>query len=85
MLGSPIVPQDIHQRGVAQVSYAEDARMVVWFFRKSVQNGVLSEQEGRPVFEGRDYVHIQQPGERDFIERDHRVLLPAAAVRTVAQ
>jgi len=70
MFGSPIIPQNIHQTGVGQVSYAEDDRMLVWFFRKSIQNGAQSEAEGRPIFEGKDYVHIQQPGERDYIERE---------------
>lgn len=69
---SPQVPDDIHQRGVGQVSYAADNRMVVWFFKKSEQNNFLSQQEGRPIFEGKDFVHIQQPGERDSVEREAR-------------
>ena len=69
---SAIVPDDIHRRGVAQVSYGSDNRKMVWFFRKSIQNNYLSEQEGRPIFEAQDFVHIQEPGERDYTERQAR-------------
>lgn len=47
-----------------------DRRMVVWFFRKAVHMAYKSEQAGRPIFEDRDFIHIQQPGEHDFQERE---------------
>ena len=60
----------VHMQGhVGTVEYGSDARMVVWFFTKAIHIAVKSEEAGRPIFEDRDFVHIQQPGERDFIER----------------
>jgi hypothetical protein len=56
--------------GVGQVSYSADDRKIVWFFKKSVHMAAQSEEQGRPIYEGRHYVHIQEPGERDFIERE---------------
>lgn len=47
-----------------------DRRMIVWFFTKAVQMNAQSEEAGRPIFEDRHFVHIQQPGERDFQERE---------------
>lgn len=58
------------QGDVGTVSFGDDGKLVVWFFRKSVLLGKASEEAGRPVHEGRDYVHIQQPGERDYAERE---------------
>lgn len=58
------------QGDVGIVSYGGDDKLVVWFLRKSVPLGKASEEAGRPIFEGRDYVHIQHPGERDYNERE---------------
>lgn len=57
------------QGHVGTVEFGSDARMVVWFFTKAVHMAAKSEAAGRPVFEDRDFIHIQQPGERDFVER----------------
>lgn len=46
-----------------------DDKMAVWFYTKAVKNGAKSEAAGTPIFEPIDYVHIQQPGERDYQER----------------
>jgi len=54
----------------AYVPYGDDRSMAVWFFPKAVQMGAASEEAGRPIFEDRHFVHIQQPGERDFVERE---------------
>jgi hypothetical protein len=49
--------------GVAQVSYSADNRKIVKFVRRSVHLAHQSEVEGRPIFEGRDFVRIQDPGD----------------------
>jgi hypothetical protein len=46
-----------------------DDKMAVWFFTKAVKHAKKSEEQGVPVFEAMDYVHVQQPGERDYQER----------------
>jgi hypothetical protein len=73
MFGSAIVPDDIHQRGVGNVSYSDDVRKIVRFYRKSVHLGYQSEVEGRPIFEGRDFVKIQDPGDHlTIVDREAR-------------
>lgn len=49
-----------------------DSRQYVFFFKKSVHNPAKSLEQSVPVFEPVDFVHIQTPGERDFIERPAR-------------
>lgn len=46
-----------------------ESRMVVWFLAKSVLMDAASREAGRPVYQTQHYVHIQHPGERDFVER----------------
>lgn len=46
-----------------------DERLHVTFSKKAVLNGIKSKEEGRPIHEPVDFVRIQQPGERDYIER----------------
>jgi hypothetical protein len=47
----------------------DDRRLHVVFSAKSVLNQLRSKEEGRPIHERVDFVRIQQPGERDFLER----------------
>ena len=49
-----------------------DDKMIVMFSRKAIQNEARSTAEGRPVYDPVDYVRVQQPGERDFVERPVR-------------
>lgn len=58
----------VHSDG--QVTFGSDSRLHVTFIRKSVRNGYQSEVQGRPIFEGRDFIRIVQPGERDVLERE---------------
>jgi len=51
------------------VAFGSDEKLFVQFYRRSVVNPIKSKTEGRPVHEGADYVRIQQPGERDVIDR----------------
>jgi len=51
------------------VAFGSDDKLFVTFYRRSVLNRLKSEAEGRPVHDGMDYVRIQQPGERDVIDR----------------
>lgn len=46
-----------------------DGRMIVMFSRKSVLNEARSNAEGRPAYDAVDFVRVQQPGERDYVER----------------
>lgn len=59
---------EVRQDG--SVSMGSDARMYVKFYKRAVQMGAASEEAGRPIFEDRDYVHIQHPGERDAVDRE---------------
>lgn len=52
------------------VSFGGDDRLWVRFFANSVQNNYQSEQQGRPIFEKRDFIEIIQPGERDRLVRE---------------
>ncbi len=54
------------------VTFYGDDRLFVTFYTRSVQNNYKSEQEGRPVFEPRDFIKIIQPGERDENDREVR-------------
>ena len=58
----------VHQTGFGSVSFGSDEKLIVWFKSKPVKNGVKSKDAGRPIFENVPHVHIQQPGERDFLE-----------------
>jgi predicted flap endonuclease-1-like 5' DNA nuclease len=45
------------------VSGPGDERLIVLFYNKSVRNVARSKEEGKPVFENRQYIKIQTPGE----------------------
>ena len=47
------------------VSYGDDTKLIVRFFRKPELHGLQSEEAGRPVYVGVDMCAIRQPGERD--------------------
>lgn len=54
----------IQSQGYGMVQYGPgDDKLIVGFYKKSVLNHALSRQEGKPVYEGRDFVKIQHPGE----------------------
>lgn len=48
------------------VSYVDDNRLVVRFFRGQEIHGLQSQEAGRPIYVGVDMVEIRQPGERDI-------------------
>jgi hypothetical protein len=50
---------------VGQVSYGDDSRLSVRFFRGTEVHGIQSQEQGRPIMVGIDMVEIRQPGERD--------------------
>jgi hypothetical protein len=48
-----------------------DASMHVIFYKRAVHHPLKSSQAGRPIYEGVDFVRIQQPGERlNIVERE---------------
>lgn len=56
--------RSIEANGYGMVQYGPtDDRLIVGFYRKSVLNQARSREAGKPVFEGKDFVKIQHPGE----------------------
>jgi hypothetical protein len=55
-------------QGFAPVQFSD--RPFVKFSLKPVLLSFKSQQEGRPIYEDREFVFIQRPGERDSIERE---------------
>lgn len=50
--------------GYGMVQYGPgDDKLIAGFYKKSVLNAAKSREEGRPIYEGRDFVKIQHPGE----------------------
>ena len=47
--------------------YALDSRLHVTFYKKAVLNRYKSDQEGRPIFDEKDYVRIITPGDTKTI------------------
>lgn len=48
--------------GMVQYGPSED-KLIVGFYRRSMKNPFRSVSEGKPVYESKDYVKIQHPGE----------------------
>lgn len=44
-----------------------DARLAVRFYQQEVENEFRSKQEGRPIYDMKDYIHIEVPGDRNTI------------------
>lgn len=44
-----------------------DARLAVKFYQREVRNDFQSEKEGRPIYDMRDYIRIEVPGDRNTI------------------
>lgn len=63
----PITGMDtnsIAANGYGMVQYGPgDDKLIAGFYKKSVLNAAKSREEGRPIYEGRDFVKIQHPGE----------------------
>jgi hypothetical protein len=54
----------IASQGYGMVQYGPgDDKLIVGFYKKSVLNPSRSREMGQPVYEGRDFVKIQHPGE----------------------
>lgn len=54
--------------GMAQ--FGSDQSLYVFFYQKNNLHSVKSREAGLPIYEPVEFVHIQQPGERDYIERE---------------
>ena len=61
----PALPAHFDPNKGGMVEFGDDSRLFVKFERRSVLDPVASREQGRPIHVGMDYVHIQQPGERD--------------------
>jgi hypothetical protein len=53
--------------GIAYPTSAD--KLLVFFHKHAIQNPTKSAQAGRPIFDEKDFVRIQHPGERDYIDR----------------
>jgi len=54
----------IQSQGYGMVQYGPgDDKLIVGFYKKSILNSAKSREMGQPVYEGRDFVKIQHPGE----------------------
>lgn len=58
-----------------------DDRLAVRFFLKAEQNNFLSQQENRPVFEDREFVRIEVPGDaktviETYVREEHKLRFP---------
>lgn len=64
-------PQEVASRGYGMASSGpKDDRLIVLFFNKSVLNVARSKAEGKRIFESRQFVKIQHPGETlNIVER----------------
>lgn len=51
-----------------EVLQADPSKAFAFFFSKAKQIPSLSREEGKPVWQDRDYIRVQQPGERDAVE-----------------
>ena len=61
----------VHPDGTVTFGKGDDG-LFVQFYAHAVHLEFQSNQEGRPIYEQRDYVRVIQPGERDKIERQVR-------------
>lgn len=70
MEGMPIYDAgQVHRAGFGAVSFGGDDKLIVWFVDKPMLNGVASKEANRPIYQNVAHVHIQQPGERDYLEQ----------------
>lgn len=61
--------------GIATVSHADDAALIVQFYLHPVRQGMASEQAGRDIFKDEEYIWIRFAGDRTKEVRrpvDHR-------------
>ncbi len=62
---NPIDRNALNAQGIAPVNYGPDQNsLIVLFYPKAVLNPLKSQEQGKPVYENKDYVKIQQPGEK---------------------
>jgi hypothetical protein len=50
-----------------QSRYAGDSRLHVNFYTKAVQNNFQSKEQGRPIFEDKEFIRIIVPGDKNSI------------------
>jgi hypothetical protein len=50
-----------------EARWAGDKRLFVQFYRRAVMNQFKSSQEGRPIFDEKDYVRIIIPGDKNLV------------------
>lgn len=62
---TPVFEDAIYEDGQ---QYKDDAKLIVAFYTKPVRNNFKSDQEGRPIFEDREFIKIIIPGNRDVTD-----------------
>lgn len=69
---NPIDSSSFNAQGVAMVEYGPgEKNLIVAFFPKAVRNEAKSKEAGKPIFDTKDFVKIQHPGEKlNIVERE---------------
>lgn len=62
---TPVFEDAIYEDGQ---QYKDDSKLIVAFYTKPVRNNFKSDQEGRPIFEDREFIKIIIPGNRDVTD-----------------
>lgn len=65
----PSLPMNYDRNQGGLVTFGNDDKLFVQFHKKSEIDGLASKKEGRPIHHAVVYVKIQQPGERDYLDR----------------
>jgi hypothetical protein len=65
----PSLPMNYDRNQGGQVTFGSDEKLFAQFHKMSVLNGIKSKEAGRPVHDAVAFVKIQQPGERDYLDR----------------
>lgn len=75
----PHMQQSFNPNG-GPVQFGNDEKLIVWFHDKSVVDPIQSREAQRPIHVKQIYVHIQQAGERDYVDkpadREHQMRFP---------
>ena len=64
-MNQSVLDQPIEEDVYGMPAFQQDKRLHVTFYRKAVKNNFKSEQEGRPIYDEKDYIKIFIPGDRN--------------------
>ena len=55
---------EVHRRGVGTAHHSDDSAVWAEFYLKPIKHEYRSQQEGRPIYEEKEYIRITFPGDR---------------------